>query len=399
MRHPRLPHRRLGPLLRGGGDPIPAALPAVLPALLLALLPPGAASAGAVYPGSSWDTATPEAMGMDPALLAQAAGFAGGAGMIVRSGYVVESWGNTHAVLDLKSTTKSLGSLLLGLAVGDGLLSLDDDAVTHLASLAVPPSSNDTTGWIDDVTIRSLATHSGGFPQPADYAHFLYEPGTAWQYSNCGADWLGDVLTVRFGQDLAVVLETRILDPIGVAGSEFSWAPHAYREPTIQGIPRRQIGSAVSMSVDGLARVGYLCLRQGVWEGVPLVPSSWIAQMGQADPSIASLPNLNPPRYPGATAHYGLLWWTNADGTLDAPTDTYFAWGLYESLIVVIPSLDVVAARLGEGWQDPFHGDYDVIAPFLEPIAASVLLPSSASSGMAGKSWGRVKAGFRSGTR
>ncbi len=371
-----------------------AALAAAL--LVACALPEGAGAQ--VYPGPAWAAATPEEMGMDAALLAQARAFAqnsGGAGLIVRSGYVVESWGNTHAVLELKSSTKSLGSLLLGLAVGDGLLALDDSAAAHLATVAVPPSSNDTTGWIGSVTVRSLATHSGGFPRPADYAHFLYEPVTAWQYSNCGADWLGDILTVRFGQDLSDVLETRILDPIGVAGSEFVWAPHAYREPTIQGIPRRQIASAVSMSVDAMARVGYLCLRQGLWEGVPLVPASWIAQMGQADASIAALPNLDPPRYPNATAHYGLLWWTNADGTLDAPPDTYFAWGLYESLILVMPSLDIVAARLGDGWQDPFTGDYAVIAPFVEPIAASVLMPSATSSGMAAETWGRVKSRFR----
>lgn len=355
-------------------------------------------SAAQVYPGATWDTATPAEMGMDAALLAQArahAQGAGGAGMIVRSGYVVESWGNTHAVLELKSSTKSLGSLLLGLALGDGLLGLDDAAVQHLATLAVPPSSNDTTGWIDQVTVRSLATHSGGFPQPADYAHFLYEPVAAWHYSNCGADWLGDVLTVTFGEDLADVLDARVLDPIGVPGGEFAWQAHAYREPTLQGIPRRQIASGVSTSVDAMARIGYLCLRSGYWNGVPLVPSSYVAVMGQADPSIASLPNLNPVRYPGATGHYGLLWWTNADGTLDAPTDTYFAWGLYESLIIVIPSLDVVASRLGDGWQDPFNADYTVIAPFIEPIAASVLTPSAVSRGMEHESWGRVKSAFR----
>lgn len=363
-------------------------------AWLLAACALAPASQAQVYPGVTWETATPAEMDMDGALLSQARSFAGGAGMIVRSGRVVLSWEDTHARHELKSATKSLGSLLLGIAIGDGLLALDDPAEEHLASVGVPLSSNLATGWVDRITNRSLATHSGGFPEPGDYSAFLYEPRTAWQYSNCGVDWLGDVLTVRFADDLADVLRDRVLDAIGVPANEFAWQPHAYRELTLQGIPRRQIASGVTASVDALARIGLLCLREGMWNGVELVPSAYAARMGQADASIAALANLDPSRYPGATARYGLLWWSNSAGTLDAPLDAYFAWGLWESLIVVIPSLDVVAARLGDGWQDPWTSDYAVVAPFIEPIAASVLLPSGASV-MTFESWGRVKSQYR----
>ena len=368
--------------------------------LLLVTLGSGAmvtAAFAQVYPGSTWETATPEKLGMDPATLDQARVYAlggGGAGMIVRSGRLVATWGNTHATWDVKSTTKSLGSLLLGIAAGDGLLALDDAALDHLSTVAVPPSSSESTGWIDDLTVRALATHSGGFPGGSDYAPFLYQPGTAWYYSDCGADWLADVLTVTFGQDLEQVFRTRILGTVGIPLSEFTWRSHWYRPSSIEGITRREFGSGVTASVDALARIGHLCLRQGLWEGASLVPAWYTEQMGQADASIASLPNLGPVRFPGATAHYGLFWWNNADGTLDAPLDTYFAWGLYESLIVVIPSLDVVAARAGGGWQDPFTADYGVVAPFIEPIAASVTLPTAAA-GMEFESWARVKSRYR----
>jgi hypothetical protein len=78
--------------------------------------------------------------------------------------------------------------------------------------------------------------------------------------------------------------------------------------------------------------------------------------------------------YGNASAHYGLLWWNNADGTLaKVPRDAFWAWGLYDSLIVVIPSLDVVAARAGESWKrEEGGGHYEVLRPFLEPIATSV---------------------------
>ena len=54
-------------------------------------------------------------------------------------------------------------------------------------------------------------------------------------------------------------------------------------------------------------------------------------------------------QFAGASRHYGLLWWNNGDGAIEnVPTDAFWAWGLYDSLIVVIPSLDIVVARAGE---------------------------------------------------
>ena len=54
-----------------------------------------------------------------------------------------------------------------------------------------------------------------------------------------------------------------------------------------------------------------------------------------------------------ASDHYGVLWWTNEDGTLpDVPRDAYWAWGLNDSVIAVIPSLDIVVSRAGpSGWR------------------------------------------------
>ncbi|MBL8265789.1 MAG: hypothetical protein JNL55_05390, partial [Steroidobacter sp.] len=68
----------------------------------------------------------------------------------------------------------------------------------------------------------------------------------------------------------------------------------------------------------------------------------------------------------------------------NVPRDAYWAWGLGDSLIVVIPSLDLVVVRAGAQaaanssngsrvWNDDnWNGDYAVLAPFLDPIVQSV---------------------------
>lgn len=55
------------------------------------------------------------------------------------------------------------------------------------------------------------------------------------------------------------------------------------------------------------------------------------------------------------------------------PRDAYWAWGLYDSLIVVIPSLDLVVARAGKSWKREAGGShYDVLKPFLVPLCEAV---------------------------
>jgi len=80
-----------------------------------------------------------------------------------------------------------------------------------------------------------------------------------------------------------------------------------------------------------------------------------------------------PAEYGRASSHYGLLWWNNADAALEGvPRDAYWTWGLYDSLIIVLPSLDIVVARAGQGWKRiPDADHYEVLKPFFRPIVAA----------------------------
>ena len=84
----------------------------------------------------------------------------------------------------------------------------------------------------------------------------------------------------------------------------------------------------------------------GPVERQEILTSQYVRLASQTPPGQDTLPVLHPETYGAAAAHYGLLWWNNADRTLQGvPGDAYWSWGLYDSLIVVIPSLDVVVAR------------------------------------------------------
>jgi CubicO group peptidase (beta-lactamase class C family) len=331
------------------------------------------------WPQTNWPTASASTMGMSEAQLALARDYAligGGAGAIVRGGRVVMSWGSQTTRYDIKSSTKSLGgATALGLAIMDGTVDISDAARMHLPSLGIPPQSNAETGRLDDITLLHLATHTSGFQKAGGYTSVIFQPGSRWLYSDGGANWLADALTRVFAADLNSVLFTRAFAPIGIKTSDLTWRANAYRETTLNGITRREFGSGIFANVNAMTRVGYLYLRRGDWNGVRILPDRFVEQVQQPPEETRGTPVYDAASFPANSAnHYGVLWWTNADSTLpNVPRDAYWSWGLGDMLVIVIPSLDIVAVRTGSslrgsGW----NADYGDIDPLITPIAKSV---------------------------
>jgi CubicO group peptidase (beta-lactamase class C family) len=339
-------------------------------ALVLALV---ASSHAEEWPLPRWSRASPRDSGLDEALLRKARDYAltgGGSGYITRGGRLVMAWGDPEHRYDLKSTSKSIGVTALGLAILDGKIALTDRASRHHPTLGIPPEENAKTGWLDEITILHLATQTAGFEKPGGYTKLVFRPGTKWSYSDGGPNWLAECVTLAYKQDVSELMFDRVFTPLGIGRTDLVWRPNSYRAREIDGIPRREFGSGVSANVDAMARLGLLYLRGGLWNGERILPAEFVRQASTTVPAVVGLPEGEPRNHGNASDHYGLLWWNNADGTLkDVPRDAYWSWGLYDSLIVVIPSLDIVATRAGQSWKRESAGHYDVLRPFLGPIA------------------------------
>lgn len=380
----------------------------------------------AVYPASDtansdpithgWTRVAATEVGMNQARLDEAQLYAetgggvmqpaGSAGMIVRRGRLVHYWGEIDQRFDLKSTTKSMGGIALGLAIDHHLITLSDIAKNKLDSVgAAAPTSN--PAWLNEITVLQLATHTAGFlkedelnlsPPPVTiYAPLQYAPGSTWFYSDAGLNWLSEVLTEVFAQDLAQVLTTDVWTPLGLNSSaggtggvapssiDVQWRDNRFRpnpNPGV-GVEKRELAAGMHANVNAMARVGLLFLRKGMWGDQRILSEDFVTTVQTPPASIATAANSDPANFPGATTNYGVLWWTNETGLLpNVPPDAFWAWGLGDSLIVVIPSLDIVAVRAGDQasgatngrvWNDNvWNGDYSVLAPFITPIVQSV---------------------------
>ena len=107
--------------------------------------------------------------------------------------------------------------------------------------------------------------------------------------------------------------------------------------------PHSNGDSGIYVSSRELARFGYLALHNGVWDGQQLIPAWWMELATKASQELNST--------------YGYTWRVNSEGTLwpdlpnmmKLPRDAFALRGYNANRCFVIPSLDLVVARVGSG--------------------------------------------------
>lgn len=356
-----------------------------------------------------WERATPAELGMDVSRLEAARDYSltgGGSGVVIHRGKLVFEWGDQKVRYDLKSSTKSYGTTVLGLAIKDGKVKLHDAAVKYMPEFGAEPAENKATGWLDRITLFQLAAQTAGFDKPGGFQPLMFAAGTKWAYSDGGPNWLADCLTLAYGRDLQEVMFERVFTRLGITRDDLRWRDNSYRPKTLNGAPRREFGSGIHANVNAMARFGMLWLRAGRIGSAQVLPADFVALARQPVATTKGLEVVRPEQYPGASNHYGLLWWNNGDGTLkDVPRDAYWTWGLYDSMTVVIPSLDLVVARAGKTFGDPNDPGYGKLGPFIGNLAravdrkrAQMDAPYPPSKLIAGLEWAPVETVRRQGS-
>jgi CubicO group peptidase (beta-lactamase class C family) len=280
----------------------------------------------------------------------------GPSGVVVRRGLLVAEWGDTARADMTFSVTKSYLALLAGLAVADGRIksldgpareqALDDGfespqnrAITWRQLLQQTSEWEGTVWGKPDTLDRNRVVGVGATSTvPKGGPRALRAPGTHFEYNDVRVNRLSLSLMQVFRRPLPDVLRERIMEPIGAsdgwewAGYRTSWVEIDGRR--MQGVPGGgHWGGGLMIGARDHARVGYLVLREGTWDGRAVLPASWIAELRR--PSA-----VNPT--------YSLLWWLNTDRALypSAPASGLLALGAGSHVIWVDRERDlIVVAR------------------------------------------------------
>ena len=201
--------------------------------------------------------------------------------MVLQHGKVVyEKWlngGEAQKPHILNSVSKTFTSAAVGLAIGEGLLSLDDKLVSFFPDdLPAEPSEN-----LKKVTIRNLLTMNCGHdtePRRKEgdtwVRTFLswpveHEPGTYYCYNSMGTYMLSAIVQKVTGQKVVDYLQPRLFDPLGIEAPRWDESP--------QGINCG--GWGLYLKTEDLAKMGQLILQKGKWKGKQVLPKDYAVEM------------------------------------------------------------------------------------------------------------------------
>jgi CubicO group peptidase (beta-lactamase class C family) len=303
--------------------------------------------ADAIYPGVAWDSITnPHALGWSPAGLdsvrADLATLASTGFVAVVGGRILMSYGNTDTVTYLASVRKSVLSMLMGNYVRRGIIDLDKS----LADLGMDDLQG-LTAHEKQATVRDLLTARSGVYHPAansgDDTQFApprgsLAHGTYYLYNNWDFNALGGAFERMTGRDIYDALESDIVRPIGM--QHFERTRH---QKTGDSTRSRYLAYHMHFSTRDMARIGYLMLRKGRWNGRQVIPADWVEESTRA---FTRVHEMNPPRRREGPFGYGYLWWVwNGEHATGPYTGAYAGHGAIGQHIVIMPQLDLVVAH------------------------------------------------------
>jgi len=238
---------------------------------------------------------------------------------------------------NVHSVTKSVVATLAGLAIRNGSLAFEtrlDDlvdeslfrgdeqkrriSIEHLLTMTAGLDA-DTPHDIDEIADRGDSWIAGPLAAP-----LLAEPGTRFSYNNGAAHVLGAAIARATETPLVRFADEQLFKPLGVCD---------YRWPTDPGGNALGYGHLELRPCD-LLRIGLLYLDGGRWNGLQLLPESFVA--AATTPHSAGGP-------PEGTS-YGYLWWITEDGGYRS----FFAGGFGGQYVTVIPELALVVASTGD---------------------------------------------------
>jgi CubicO group peptidase (beta-lactamase class C family) len=301
-----------------------------------------------IWPTKAWQTSSPEEQGMDSKALANLVDFGTTHSfdslLVARHGRIVaEAYYAPYAAdipHTINSCTKSIIGTLTAIAFKEGLLDspshrvldfFDRREIANLderkEAITVQNLLDMTSGleWIEPpYGTQPSAIEMGRSP---DWVKFILDrpmlsaPGDAFNYNSGNPHLLSAILAKLTGMSALEYAKAKLFGPLGI--NDVYWA----HDP--QGI---SIGSGrLWLRPRDMAKIGYLYLRKGVWEGKQLLPPAWIDKIAHATVDMDR----------EAGDRYSNLFWVIPD------KHVYMAVGAYRQMIMVFPDLDVVAVTTG----------------------------------------------------
>jgi CubicO group peptidase (beta-lactamase class C family) len=248
------------------------------------------------------------------------------------------------------SVTKSVISILVGIAVDEGRLRVDQtlqELLPHQASSMTPQQASITLRQLLTMT-AGISGDDGGLNLTADdtVSQILSygmsnDPGVAFEYSDSSAHLVAAVLQNAVDRPILDYARAKLFDPLGI-DTRPAWQGWDSGSPT-SGFNKPGFawatdkaginvgGFGLKLIAADLVKLGELYVNGGRWHGRQIVSQAWVAE--------STSEQLSAEQAEAAQEQYGYLWWTDDEYRGHA---VFEASGFYYQKIICFPELDVV---------------------------------------------------------
>jgi CubicO group peptidase (beta-lactamase class C family) len=303
--------------------------------------------------------------------------------IVFRHGHVVaEGWMHPYR-RDLPhmlfSLSKSFTSTAAGLAVSEGLLSVDDLVTSffpgelpevvseNLANMRVKHLLSMSTGHAEDTMAKLTTSTDSNWARAFLSAPVENEPGSRFVY-NSGASYMVSAIVQNVvGEPILDYLKPRLLQPLGIEG--VTWE----RSPT--GVCTG--GWGLNLTTEAIAKFGALYLNRGCWNGKRLLSEKWIDAATTMKVSNGDDPNND------WGAGYGYQFWR-------CQHNAYRGDGAFGQFCIVMPDKDAVVAMTG-GMSDLAASLSQVWEHLLPGFQDSPLKPNNAAHEALISRWNKLQ--------
>ncbi|WP_321797856.1 serine hydrolase [Caballeronia sp. J97] len=231
---------------------------------------------------------------------------------------------------ELYSVTKSVTSMVAGILIGNGEVSLDDSVATKLA--AWRPDLRADFADKRDVELKHVLSMSSGLhydfkpkDDPIYYAapdrlklaaqtNPKAAPGSEFEYTDINPILAAAMLSAAAHQPVEQYAQAKLFGPLGMKHAVWARADRSGLVSAGWGLRLRAVD---------MAKIGMLVLDHGRWQGRQIVPRTWITQMTS----------------PGVAPYFGYYWWINNIVQKETEFD---AMGFKGQFITVLPERNTV---------------------------------------------------------
>ena len=323
------------------------------------------------WPTTEWRTSSPEQQGMDSDMLTEMLEtihdevHAIDGVTVVRHGHIVADAANSPFQPNTKhviySCTKSIVSALIGIAHREGAI---EDVNQPVLSFWPDRSVADLDVEKESMTLEHLLTMSTGLDckdsylyrwqglremeRTDDWVQYMLDlpmvepPGERFEYCNGASFLLSAIVQETTGESALDYATEHLFGPMGIRDVNWAASP--------QGI---SIGwSGILMRPHDMAKIGYLYLHDGQWDGQQLLPEGWV-EASTREHVAATLQD-----------GYGYQWWVDDSGF-------YMALGYAGQFIYVIPDKDMVVVFVSDLEEQDFYVPQELLETYIIPAAES----------------------------